>query len=73
MADGVCAVRVAANLAVIAGGMIVTPDNERVTADDALAWATALVRQLDKGPRPTRRKKMRDKRPPAEPLIAGPF
>jgi hypothetical protein len=65
-ADAICAVLVAANLAMIAGGTIVTPDEERVPADDVLAWASAQVRHLKKGPKGRRRNKVRDKRAPAE-------
>jgi hypothetical protein len=65
-ADAICALLVAANLAVIAGGTIITPDDERVTADDALAWASAQVRQLKKGAKGSRRKKVRDKCPAAD-------
>ncbi|HJU39571.1 MAG TPA: hypothetical protein VJ724_08355 [Tahibacter sp.] len=48
-ADAVCAVLVAANVAQIADGVIVTPDDERIDADAALAWASDVVRQLKKG------------------------
>lgn len=67
-ADAICAVLVAANLAMIAGGTIVTPDDERVLADDALTWASAQIRQLKKGPKAStsRRKKAQDKRTPVD-------
>jgi hypothetical protein len=63
-ADAICTVLVAANVAVIAGGTVITPDDERVTADDALAWASAQVRKLKKAPKSRRPNKVRDKRAP---------
>lgn len=48
-ADAICAVLVAANVASIAGGVVETPDGERIDPDAALAWASDVVRKLKKG------------------------
>jgi hypothetical protein len=45
-ADAMCVFLVAAHLAMIAGGMVITPDDERVGPDDALEWASAQLRRL---------------------------
>ena len=48
-ADAVCAVLVAANLAQQSGGVLEAPDGALVDADDALEWASDMLRALKKG------------------------
>ena len=47
-ADAICAALVAANLASITGGVLVTPDDERIDPDAALAWVSDIVRKSKK-------------------------
>lgn len=53
----ICAALIAANLALISGGTLITPQGEAVGPDDALRWASDLIRSLRKGKRKPRAKK----------------
>ncbi|ANB16228.1 hypothetical protein [Dokdonella koreensis] len=60
-ADAMCAVLVAANIALIAGGVVQTPEGERIEAEAALPWASERIRTM-RG-----RKKPRAKPKPSSP------
>jgi hypothetical protein len=60
-ADAVCATLVAANLASITGGVVVTPEDARIDPEAALKWASDVVKKIKKG------KKSRAKAVPASP------
>lgn len=62
----ICAAVVAANIALIAGGTLVTPDGEQVEPDDALEWASELIRALRRGKRKPRAKKPATLPPPQD-------
>lgn len=49
--DAICATAVAANIANIAGGVVCTPDGDCIEPDDALTWASDILRDLRKGSR----------------------
>lgn len=44
--DAICATVVAANLANITGGVVCTPEGQRIEADAVLVWASDLLRDL---------------------------
>lgn len=66
--DGICAALVAANIALISGGMLEAPDGVLVDPDDALAWATENVATLKKGTRAKTQRK--PAKPDPNPLVA---
>ncbi|OJH33809.1 hypothetical protein [Cystobacter ferrugineus] len=69
--DGICAALVAANIAVICGGVLEAPDGTLVDPDDALEWATDQVRALKKGGKTGKSRKPAGKPDPARLLEAG--
>lgn len=66
IAAEIAAAVVAANIALIANAVLVTPAGDRIEADDALEWASELVRALRKGARRPRVKKAPTLPPPRQ-------
>lgn len=68
--DAICATVVAANLASIAGGVVCTPDGDCIEPDDALTWASGVLRDLRKGARARASKKRESTQTPQQRLEA---